>query len=561
MLTMINHMQIRHFAIIDELNLELRSGMTVLTGETGAGKSILLDALELALGGRADSSAIRPGSKRAEIGVNFDISRNENVQRWLAENELDDGLECLIRRTASADGRSKGFINGSPVPMQSLRELGEQLVDIQGQHAHQSLLKRDLQREALDDYAGHQPLVAEVKSRYAELKALRDQQAELLQNREERESRIELLTYQTGELEELDLQENEVNSLEKEHATLAHQSQIEEGCQRTIFQLKESDDQSVLQQVQQNIRQLEELQQYDSALEPILKMLNDAAIQLEESADELRRHLDNLDMDPQRLEWVDTRLGQIHDLSRKHRINPQELGSLLENLSIELKQLLEASDTSNNLDEQITKAEQAYNEAAEKLSKGRKKAAIKLQKAVTDNIQQLGMSNGKFQIEFTELEDISPTGKERVDFMVTMNPGQPLKPLSKVASGGELSRISLAIHVITAATGRIPTLIFDEVDVGIGGGTAEVVGRLLRDLSADRQVLCVTHQPQVAALGHQHLQVNKFTSKNTTNATVTELDLKQRTDEVARMLGGLEITSQTLSHAKDMIKRSLSETT
>lgn len=561
MLAMINHMQIRHFAIIDELDLDLRSGMTVLTGETGAGKSILLDALDLALGGRADSGAIRHGSKRAEISVSFDISKNESVQRWLTGNELDDGLECLIRRTASADGRSKGFVNGSPVPMQSLRELGEQLVDIQGQHAHQSLLKRDLQREALDDYAGLQDMVTDVKKRYSQLKTLREQQALLLQNKEERESRIELLTYQTGELEDLALEENELTSLENEQSTLAHQNQIEEGCQRAIFQLKESDDQSVVQQVNQIIRQLDDLQRYDSAIEPVLKMLNESAIQLEESADELRRHLDNLDMDPQRLEWVDNRLGQIHDLSRKHRINPKELNTLQENLSEELKQLLEASDTSNNLDELIYTAEQAYSDIAHKLSQNRKKAAVKLEKLVSENIHQLGMPNGKFHIEFTPLDDISPAGMERVEFMVTMNPGQPLKPLNKVASGGELSRISLAIHVITASTGRIPTLIFDEVDVGIGGGTAEVVGRMLRDLSADRQVLCVTHQPQVASLGHQHLLVNKFTSKNTTNATVSELNLKQRTDEVARMLGGIEITSQTLSHAKEMIKRSLSEAT
>lgn len=558
---MITHMQIRHFAIIDELNLDLRPGMTVLTGETGAGKSILLDALDLALGGRADSGAIRHGSKRAEIGVSFDISRNKPVQRWLAENELDDGLECLIRRTASVDGRSKGFINGSPVPMQSLRELGEQLVDIQGQHAHQSLLKRDLQREALDDFAGHQNLVDEVKKRYQELKRLREQQAALSQSAEERESRIELLTYQTGELEELSLEHNEITSLEKEQATLAHQSQIEDGCQRAIFQIKESEDQALVSQVQQIIRQLEDLQQYDAAIEPVLTMLNESAIQLEESANELRSHLDSLDMDPERLEWVDNRLGQIHDLSRKHRINPQELPALLENLSAELKELLDASDTSNNLDELISKADQAYNDVASKLTASRKKAATKLEKQVSKNIQQLGMPNGKFHIEFTTLDDIGAGGMERVEFMVTMNPGQPLKPLTKVASGGELSRISLAIHVITAATGRIPTLIFDEVDVGIGGGTAEVVGRMLRDLSADRQVMCVTHQPQVASLGHQHLLVNKFTSKNTTNATVNELNLKQRTDEVARMLGGIEITSQTLSHAKEMLKRSAAETT
>jgi DNA repair protein RecN (Recombination protein N) len=265
-----------------------------------------------------------------------------------------------------------------------------------------------------------------------------------------------------------------------------------------------------------------------------------------------------MDMDPERLEWVDTRLGQIHDLSRKHRIDPRQLTSLQEALASELEQLLKASDQSNNLDELINKAETAYFDTAKKLTASRQKAARKLEKLVTENIHQLGMPNGQFVIDFTALEDIAAGGQERVEFLVTMNPGQPLKPLTKVASGGELSRISLAIHVITAATGRIPTLIFDEVDVGIGGGTAEVVGRMLRDLSRDRQVLCVTHQPQVAALGHQHLQVNKFTSENTTKATVTMLNDKQRTNEIARMLGGIEITEQTLSHAEEMIQRSQS---
>jgi len=556
---MITQIQIRNFAIVDELELPLRKGMTILTGETGAGKSILLDALDLALGGRADSGVIRHGNKRAEIAVGFDISSRPAIKQWLLDNEVDDDNECLIRRTASTDGRSKGFINGSPVPMQSLRELGEQLVDIQGQHAHQSLLKRDMQREALDDFASHQELVATVKEYYLELKHLREQQAQLLHNKEERESRIELLTYQTQELDELSLEENELDQLNEEQSRLAHLNQIEEGCERAIFALHESEEQAITQQINQVIAQLEKLQQFDPKIETVLRMLNDGLIQIEEGSNELRQHLSGMEMDPERLEWVDTRLGQIHDLSRKHRINPKELASLHETLSTELEQLLKASDQSNNLDELITGAEQAYFDATKKLTAGRQKEAKKLEKQVTENIHQLGMPNGEFVIDFTALENISAAGQERVEFQVTMNPGQPLKPLTKVASGGELSRISLAIHVITAATGRIPALIFDEVDVGIGGGTAEVVGRMLRDLSKDRQVLCVTHQPQVAALGHQHLQVNKFTSENTTKASVHELNNKQRIDEIARMLGGIEITSQTLSHAKDMIKRSQSE--
>jgi DNA repair protein RecN (Recombination protein N) len=381
----------------------------------------------------------------------------------------------------------------------------------------------------------------------------------LLQNKEEREARIELLTYQTQELEELALEENELEQLEDEQSRLAHLNQIEEGCEQAIYALHEAEEQAITQQINHVISQLEKLQQYDHKIESVLQMLNDGLIQIEEGANELRHHLAGMDMDPERLEWVDTRLGQIHDLSRKHRINPKELGSLQEALSSELEQLLKASDQSNNLDELISKAESAYFDATKKLTASRQKAAKKLEKQVTENIHQLGMPNGQFVIDFTALDDIAAAGMERVEFLVTMNPGQPLKPLTKVASGGELSRISLAIHVITAATGRIPTLIFDEVDVGIGGGTAEVVGRMLRDLSRDRQVLCVTHQPQVAALGHQHLQVNKFTSENTTKATVAPLNDKQRTNEIARMLGGIEITEQTLSHAEEMIQRSQSE--
>ncbi|HEY5602953.1 MAG TPA: DNA repair protein RecN [Gammaproteobacteria bacterium] len=549
-------MKIRSFAIVDELELPLHGGMTVLTGETGAGKSILLDALDLALGGRADSGVIRHGSERAEIAVAFDIAGHPAIKQWLLDNELDADAECLIRRTVSTDGRSKGFINGSPVPMQSLRDLGEQLVDIQGQHAHQSLLKRDLQRETLDDFAGHQELAATVRKCYQELKRLRDQQALLLHNKEERESRIELLTYQTRELEELSLEENEFEKLEEEQARLAHINQIEEGCEQAVYTLHEAEEQAITQQLTQVASQLEKLQHYDPKLEAIVRMLNEGLIQVEEAANELRHQLSSMDMDPERLEWVDSRLGQIHDLSRKHHVNSRELGALQATLAAELAQLLTASDQSNNLDDLIGKAEKAYMDAAQQLTASRQKAAKKLEKQVTENLHQLGMPNGQFVIDFTALDDTTAAGLERVEFLVTMNPGQPLKPLAKVASGGELSRISLAVHVITAATGRIPTLIFDEVDVGIGGGTAEVVGRMLRDLGRDRQVLCVTHQPQVAALGQQHLQVNKFTSENTTKATVTALNDKQRVNEIARMLGGIEITEKTLSHAKDMIKRS-----
>lgn len=560
MCAMITQIHIRNFAIVDQLELTLRPGMTVLTGETGAGKSILLDALDLALGSRADSGVVRHGTNRAEIAVDCDISRIKPAQNWLKDNDLDADGDCQIRRTVAKDGRSKGFINGSPVPMQSLRMLGELLVDIQGQHAHQSLLKRDMQRQAIDDFAAHHKLLAEVNALYQSLKLLREQQSSLLQSREEREARIELLTYQTQELDELSLEPGELPSLEQEQSSLAHASQIKENCERVIYTLRDAEEQSILQQINSSIAILEKLFQYDTNLEPYAQMLINSSIQVEEASSSLRHHLENLDMDPERLDWVDSRLGVIHDLSRKHHVHPSELINLHENLKSELSRLLADTDQSNTLDAQIETAQSAYIEKASKLTESRKKAARKLEIAVTKNIQKLGMPNGKFVVDIQTLEDIGAMGMERVEFLVTMNPGQPLKPLNKVASGGELSRISLAIHVITAASGRIPTLVFDEVDVGIGGGTAEIVGHMLRDLSKDRQVLCVTHQPQVAALGHQHLQVNKFASENSTNATVTELNDKQRTDEVARMLGGLKITEKTLSHAREMLKGSKSET-
>ncbi|MGD8573235.1 MAG: AAA family ATPase, partial [Gammaproteobacteria bacterium] len=365
---MITHMQIRHFAIVDELELPLKKGMTVLTGETGAGKSILLDALDLALGGRADSGVIRHGCKRAEISVAFDLGNYPSIKRWLKNNDLDEDNECLIRRTASTDGRSKGFINGSPVPMQSLRELGELLVDIQGQHAHQSLLKRDMQRQALDGFAGHHELAAQVQTHYRELKKLREQQARLLQNRDERESRIELLTYQNQELSDLALEEGEFESLEEEHSRLAHLNQIQEGCERAAYALHDAEEQAISQQLNQVISQLEKLQQYDTTLEPIVNMLNDGLVQIDEATTELQHHVSKLDMDPERLEWIETRLGQIHDLSRKHRINPRELPALQQSLAEELEQLLAASDQSNNLDEQIQAAAKTYFDTAAKLT-------------------------------------------------------------------------------------------------------------------------------------------------------------------------------------------------
>lgn len=556
---MLSEIHIRNFAIVESLTIELNNGMTVLTGETGAGKSILLDALNLALGGRADSGTIRSGSKRAEISAMFDLNAKPNILAWLKENDLDDDSNCLIRRTVNSDGRSKGYVNGYAVPMQSLRELGDLLVDIHGQHAHQSLLKKENQRQIVDDFAEHHHLLEQVHQTYQHWRSLKKQQRELAKSKEEREARIDLLSYQTKELEELNLTVEEIETVESDYAKLAHANQIREGIEQIIFKLEENESSAVVRLVGQAHNELEDLKRYDDKLAASAELLNDIHIQLSEGISELRHYLSNLDIDPKQLEWLNERLGALHDLSRKHHVDAKELPQLLTTLSTELANLLSQQDHSENLDQEIETAETAYLDSATKLSASRRQQAEVLQKRVSKIMQQLGMKHGQFQVAFESLEEFSAHGLERLEFMVSMNPGQPSKPMSKVASGGELSRISLALQVIIANKGRIPTLIFDEVDVGIGGGIAEIVGLKLRELSHDRQVLCVTHQPQVAALAHNHLHVSKSSSKDTTQTDVTPLDEQQRQNEIARMLGGLEITPHTLSHAKEMIDRAKKE--
>jgi DNA repair protein RecN (Recombination protein N) len=554
---MLTDIQIRNFVIVETLTIDLSKGMIVLTGETGAGKSILLDALTLALGGRADSGFVRQGCERAEISATFQINHYPDIVHWLKHHELDaDGeLDCIIRRTVGSDGRSKGYINGYPVPIQSLRELGDLLVDIHGQHAHQSLLKKDLQRQTLDDFAGHGDLLHEVQSHYSQWRALKKQQIELEQNKEEREARIDLLTYQTKELEELNLSEEEILSIESEHSKLAHVNQIREGVEKILFTLEENEQTSAARLVNQSLHELEQLKQYDDNLEPTATLLNEANIQLAETINELNHYLSDLNVDPMHLEYLDERLSILHDLSRKHHVETTELPTLLTQLSSELSELLSVQDDSANLDQKISTMETAYFELANKLTASRSQFAKVLEKRVSQNMQQLGMKNGQFSVDFQPQDDIAQHGLERIEFLVRINPGQPFKPMSKVASGGELSRISLALQVIIANKGRIPTLVFDEVDVGIGGGIAEIVGRKLKSLSGNRQVICITHQPQVAALADYHLHVSKTSTKNSTDTQVRVLNEEQRYNEIARMLGGLKITDQTLSHAKEMIEQ------
>ncbi len=559
---MLHHIHIRHFAIVDELSLDIAPGMTVLTGETGAGKSILLDALGLALGDRAESGTIRAGASRAEVSAEFDIDQHAAVQLWLNEHELDDDGQCLIRRTVSNDGRSKGYINGRPVPMQSLRELGEQLVDIHGQHAHQSLLKREVQRQVLDDFAGsrgkHKQLVLDTAEQFQQWQQLTQEQAQLQASKTQREDRLELLRYQVEELQQLELTAEALDSLETEHSRLANLNQLREGIEQVQSSLGGNGGEnsySISNGLDHVSSELARLSELDADLRNACEALQGAAIQASEAEAELRNYLDGLSLDPERLQVVDERIGVIHELARKHHCGPEALPPLQVALEDELAILEQADVQLGEISAKVSAMESRYYAIAKKLSASRLKAAKQLAGKVTENLHQLGMPHGQFEIVLEATEASSIHGMERIEFQVSANPGQPVQAMTKVASGGELARISLAVQVIAAGTGRIPTLIFDEVDVGIGGGIAEVVGRLLRNLSGDRQVLCVTHQPQVASLAHQHLQVSKKTEKNCTVTGVLPITAEQRVNEIARMLGGLEITQQTLSHAREMIER------
>ena len=554
---MLTHLEIRNFALVERIDVELRPGMTVLTGETGAGKSILLDALGLALGNRADSGLIRHGADRAEISAEFEPEERPEVWEWLEAHDLEEETSCQIRRVITADGRSRGYINGRPAPLQLLRELGEMLVEIHGQHEHQSLTKGETQRRLLDEYAGNGSLLAELASLHHRWQEQSRKLEQLQQAGRERESRAELLSYQVRELEALGLAPEEPAELEQEHQRLANASRLLEECRQALELLYENEQFSAASLLGQASQRVASLQELDERLQGIGELLDNAAIQVEEAAGELRHYLTHAELNPERLQWVEERLATLHELARKHRVEPGQLPRLLPRLQQELQELEEMDLRLEGLRKSIATTLEEYTAAAERLTKARARAARELGEAISENMQRLGMEGGRFEIRLLPQQGENPTpfGRERVEFRVSANPGQPLKPLAKVASGGELARISLAIQVITAQKASTPTLIFDEVDVGIGGGVAEIVGRQLRRLGSFCQVICVTHQPQVAALAHHHLQVLKERSGGETSTRIWPLEEKQRVGELARMLGGVEMTEQTLSHAEEMLRR------
>ncbi len=552
---MLVHLSIRNYAIVEHLDLELEGGMSVISGETGAGKSIMLDALGLCLGDRADSGAVRPGADKADILASFDLSEIPEARAWLAERDLDQHGPCMLRRVITAEGRSRGYINGTPCPQGDLKALGELLIDIHSQHEHQSLLKSDTHRRLLDEYAGSQDLARQVQLAAQRWKQTHSELERLSGIGDEQRARQQLLSYQLEELENLALGEHELEQLESEHKTLTNAESLLSACRLVIEQCSESDAGNVLAALTASLNRLSGFQGQPDALSEASNLLASAQIQVEEAVGELNRFLDHFEADPQRLQHLEERLDAIYTLARKHRRQPQELAALQQQLFEELESLNADDQTLERLAEEAAAYERHYREKAGELSRLRAAAAERLAAAVEAEMQSLGMPGGRFSIRLHSApsEDPQPYGLEQVEFGVSANPGQPLKPLAKVASGGELSRISLAIQVITAQTSRVPTLVFDEVDVGIGGPTAEVVGQLLRRLGERGQVLTVTHLPQVAAQGHQHLFVHKLRDSDATRTAVSKLDDTQRVEEIARMLGGVDLTEESLAHARQMV--------
>jgi DNA repair protein RecN (Recombination protein N) len=551
---MLRTLTIRDFVIVDTIELEFSRGFTVLTGETGAGKSILIDALQLALGGRGDASMVREGAAKADITADFALT--PAASSWLEQHEFSTEDGALLRRVIDNAGRSKAYINGIAATAGQLRELGELLVDIHGQHAHQSLLKQEAQRALLDNQiAVRNPestaQVQAVAASYKAWRALSRQREEFETNAKNVLLERERLEWQVGELDKLAAKPGEWQEITNEHSRLSHAASLLEGAQEALNAVSESE-QPILSQLSSLNQKLGKLVDVDAGLQPVLDCMEPALIQLQEAVYALNNYIDKVELDPERLAQVDARMDALHSTARKFRVTPEELPEEHATLAARLRQLADASDV-DGLRRQEEQAKAVYMEAARKLSAIRQEAARRLGEQVSEAMQELSMSGGRFVISLNPCEP-AVYGIEQVEFLVAGHAGVAPRSLAKVASGGELARISLAISVITAHATTVPTLIFDEVDTGIGGGVAEVVGRLLKRLGHSRQVLCVTHLPQVASQANQHFQVAKGTTGDgKTVSRIDVLDKKERVEEVARMLGGIEITETTRKHARELL--------
>ncbi|VVD86889.1 DNA repair protein [Pandoraea horticolens] len=552
---MLRSLSIRDFVIVDRLDLEFSAGFTVFSGETGAGKSILIDALALAMGERGDTSMVRNGQTRADITAEFaaDAEARPDLEAWLQAQALtlEEHGGVLLRRVLDSGGRSRAFINGTPATLAQLRELSEMLVDIHGQHAHQQLLRPDAQRRLLDSHAGATQLAADTTAAHKEWRRLVKRCEEARGRDRELQLERERLEWQTSELDKLNPQEGEWDDVSAEHRRLSHAASLINGVQGALDTLAEADG-AIVPSLGHVVHQIRELAEIDAGLADTLAALEPAEIQLREAVHSLTHYAQRVDLDPERLAVVEQRLDALHSAARKFRVAPEQLPAEHAERRAQLEELTASQDTAA-MQAAADAAHATYLKLAKELSKARAKAAASLSREVTRAMQDLSMPGGRFEVTLSPTPEPQSFGLETVEFLVAGHPGVPTRPLAKVASGGELARISLALQVIASSASLTPTLIFDEVDSGIGGAVAEVVGRLLRELGQGRQVLCVTHLPQVAALGHQHLRVTKRSDGDTTMSEIEPLGRTERVEEIARMLGGVEITATTRKHAREML--------
>lgn len=549
---MLAQLTIDNFAIVDHLELEFSTGMTAITGETGAGKSILLDALSLCLGARADANSVRQGAERAELTAHFDLAGLPEARAWLTARELSSE-ECVLRRVISAQGRTRAWINGTPCAISELKGLGALLIDIHAQHAHQSLMHAAHHMQLLDEFAGTREQLDQVRGLFREWQQLRKRLSQRQEDGDALQARRQLLRYQVEELDMLALNEGELSELEAEQSRLAH-------AEQTLILLEAAtqycahDDGGALIQLHHALAQLAELPDHESAaLANTLTMLEEARIQIEEAHSELDRHASTVELDPARLQAVDARLSDVYRIARKHHIMPDEVVELHQRLSRELAGLDNGDEDLEQLTHRTQTLHDQWRQQARNLSHLRQRHAPGFAKEVLNQLAYLGMEKASFEVAITPLDTPQADGMDHVQFLISANPGQPPRPLARVASGGELSRISLAIQVVAARHSTMPTLVFDEVDVGISGATAEIVGQLLRQLSTSGQIFCVTHLPQVAAQAHQHLHIEKRSDDTTTHTQMARLNESGRIRELARMLGGVHLSEHTLAHAREML--------
>ena len=552
---MLLSINISNYTLVESLEIEFAQGTTAITGETGAGKSLVLDALGMALGDRADTDTIRHGKERAEITATFDINTIEAAKTWLDANDFNSDENCILRRIYTREGRSRGYINGQPSTMSQLQELGDMLTDIHSQHEHQSLLRKETHRRLLDEYANAEDLATKVAREYSAWHKVRIDLTNLLQRSDELDDRKDLLNFQVNELQQIDLTAKHLEQLELEQKTLANAEQIVQDSHNLLAICEQAEGFNLRDSLNKALSILANIEYKPEALKITEELLQGGLIQIEEAINEISHHIDRFEADPQRLQIVEEQLSAIFQLSRKHRVNPDQLETTLQTLEAELKNLIGGSENINALEAKLADLASSYEKSAKQLSSKRKAASKAMSKDINRQLQKLSMEGAELLVQLSPVNNCEyrSRGLEEIEFLLATNPGQPHKMLAKIASGGELSRVSLAIQVVAASHSTMPTLVFDEVDVGIGGSTADIVGQLIKQLGERGQVISVTHQPQVAAHAHHHYRASKVIEDNSAESLMAPLNQQQRVEELARMLGGAKVTKQTLSHASELL--------